>query len=234
MIAEYAHQPAFVHSCIERALLSMENGRSRWRNPPIDSDIDAGYIIRMIYWPARYRSDIHRHNLWTVTGVIYNSIEVVKYDADGVNEIARFSGGVGAVGKVVPPCVHAAENNTDVPAVTLAVFSRSPPQSRAGAEVDWITDTEEAKYAAGAYERALRAFVFMMNGSSGPDTLDLLDKVFDLARPSLQLLAVKAIAQIDPARAVRRLTEIEYAIEDAGSRAQIADVKRALEDALAT
>lgn len=232
ILAVYLPMSDFMHSCVDRALLALENGRSRWRNPPIDSDIEAGYVMRMIYWPANYRSDIHRHNLWTVTGVLYNSIEVVTYDELGISELARYKGKVGAVGKVIPPCVHAAENNTDVPSVTLAVFCRQPAKLRSGPEVEWITDTEEAKYSAGAFERALRAFVFMINDAPGPMSLRLLDKIYDLARPSLQLLVIKAIAQLDVGRAIRRLEDLEYLLTDEQQRTHVVEVRRSLEHAI--
>lgn len=233
VLSAYLLRPDFGHDCMERVLLSMQNGRSHWRNPPIDSGLDEGFVTRMLFWPSQFRSDIHRHNLWTVTGVLYNNIEVVVYDESGNREISRHCGGVGAVGKVVPPCTHSAENNSDVPSVTLAVFCRRLKKDRSGPEVEWLTNTEEPKYTLGIYDRALRAFVFMINGSRCTRSLSLLDSIYDLAKPSLKLLATKAIAQIDAERAVRRLNDLEAYLSEPDLLSQVRKVRSNLEVALA-
>lgn len=232
ILKEYLPNAAFIHACIERVILTMQCGRGAWRNPPFDEGVDAGYLMRMIFWPARFRSDIHKHNLWTVSGVLFNEMDVVIYEADGQREINRFHGKVGAVGKVCPPCVHAAENNSDVPSVTLAVFCRQPKGERIGPEVEWLTRTQETQYAIGAFDRALRAFIFMINANHTEKSLDVLDSVYSLSPPSLKLLAIKAIAQIDVGRSIDRLDDIVGYIDDLGIRAEIEQVRSQLRQAL--
>ncbi|MDN3568008.1 hypothetical protein ACFQY5_18945 [Paeniroseomonas aquatica] len=228
----YITRPDFVHSCIERCLMTMQNGRSRWRNPQIAEDIDAGYLMRMLFWPARFKGDIHRHNRWTVTGVVSNAIDAILYDDAGEKEVKRFSGIAGDIGKVVPPCVHAAENVGDVPAVTLAVFCRTPKSQQFGDEVEWITETQEGKYAAGIFDRALRAFIFMINHSPTERSLHLLDTIYILARPSMKLLAIKAMARIDPIRGLRRLEDAYHYLDGPDDKAQVARAAQLLREAI--
>lgn len=232
ILPNFISSPEFLHACIERVALTMQCGRTHWRNPAFDEDIETGYLARMIFWPAHYRGDVHRHNLWTVTAVLYNEIDVVLFDPTGSTEVSRFHGTKGAVGRVAPPCVHAAENNSNVPSVTLAIFCRQSPKERRGPEVEWITTTQESKYAAGGFNRALRAFVFIINENRCAKSLELLDMVYSLADPSLKLLVAKAIAQIDPRRAARRLDDIAYQIEDREIRRRVDDARETLELAI--
>ena len=232
VLERYIRDPGFILGCIERVLLSMQNGRVHWRNPPFDESLEAGYVSRLIFWPANYKSDIHRHNLWTVTGVLYNQIDVVLYDDAGNKQLSRFHGTLGKIGKVNPPCVHAAENNSSVPSITIAIFCRQLRKDRIGPEVEWLTEIRGEAYSRGAFDRALRGFVFLINENRHFKSLDTLDLIYDIAKPGLKLLAIKAMAQIDVERAAVRLDDLQYHLETDADRAALGAVRNALHVAI--
>ncbi|MCD5361244.1 hypothetical protein [Chromobacterium aquaticum] len=199
--------------CVERALLSMANGRHGWTNPPIFTDVTAGFVVRLLYWPAKYVGDIHTHNFWTVTGVLNNEITVVKYsktNTSELQEVNRYYGKVGDVGYITPPCTHQAINETQTPSVTIAVFHRRHLISRDIPEVEWVERSNEERYSKGIYDRALRAHIFILDQHPGDRSLQLLDEAYDLAPIGLKLLATKAIAKHRPEVALKRLEEIIF------------------------
>jgi hypothetical protein len=209
----------------------MKNGRSAWNNPSIDSDVDAGYVMRMNFWPPRFRGDVHKHNRWSVTGVLFNTLDIVIYDVESsgaLRESKRYSGIRGQVGKVIPPCIHAAENNSDGLSITLAVFWRPLRKERTGPEVEWVTETQEKVYTRGVYERAIKSFLLIIAENPTERSLKLLDYIYEIASPPLKVLTAKTIFKIDPERALRRLDDAKYYFSKTSDRTELDKIEMAL------
>ena len=66
---------AFRLHCLESVLNTIDNWKDQekpWNAPPIYFNEKLNYSIRLIFWPAFYENNPHKHKTWSVTGVFHN------------------------------------------------------------------------------------------------------------------------------------------------------------------
>src|SRR4029077_10897066 len=127
--------PGFGLSCIERVLDGLEPGHVRWRYPKIHCNPARGYSVCVFYWTPGLSNSPHRHDTWTVTGVLHNSLRFNTYRAKP-GEAAlipekRVDARPGDVGYICTPCIHNVENPTAAPSLSIHIFSH--PQTASAA-----------------------------------------------------------------------------------------------------
>lgn len=209
----------FVLDCVQRVTDGMETPLSRWRNPPIHEDRDLAFVVRMIYWPPRYENNPHRHETWTVTGVVLNRLRVATYRLeeeapDGrLEEEKSLECSEGQVGYILPPCIHSISNASDANAISIHLFSGSPAQRGPGEEdhpaepsdTVWYPAPRKGDIVRGAASRALMGHCELLERIGTPRAVDLLDRTFALGDRAVRLRSVKAMSRAAPMLAAERV-----------------------------
>ena len=225
-LAEFLQEKSFVLDCLDRITASMESEGSPWRNPPLHSDPDLDYSLRLIYWPGRYQNTPHEHLSWGVTGVLHNELNINIYQWKGepyeseliAEPVKRWR--AGTAGHVLPPCIHSITNPGDDTSVSLHVFSGNAERDdhddhrplpvggeRIGQTI-WHAPARKGELARGIKSRALLANVEMLAGAGGEPAIELLDRTFRIGGPSVKLASIRAMAPADPVRAAALLEQL--------------------------
>lgn len=221
LLASFLVQEDFVLSCLERVMNSMGPGLNAWNNPPLLSNVDLDYSVRMIYWPPNYSNNPHQHNSWTVTGVFHNELKVAIYVPDKTTESGlgvekSFVCRRGEVGYIHSPCIHSITNPSDIPSASLHVFSAlsANATSEQGLEGNenkqtvWYPSPLKGEILKGVAQRALMAHIEILKHIQSPKSLDLLDKTFELGDLSVKLASIKAMCGLDATLAARKLSAV--------------------------
>lgn len=210
----------FVLSCLDRAMSSMGPNTRSWHNPALHSDVELDYSIRIIYWPADYTNNPHQHNSWTVTGVLHNRINVTIYLPDKTTESGlriekSFACGRGEVGYIYSPCIHSITNPTNTSSVSLHIFSailaNAIPNDNLESESKqtiWYPSPLKGDIVKGIVRRALLTHIEILKHIHCPESLALLDKVFDLGDLPVKLASIKAMCRFDNKHAAHKLNEV--------------------------
>ncbi len=217
----------FVLACLDRVMDFMNPDAGVWMNPPLFSNADLDYSVRMIYWPPNYSNNPHQHNSWTVTGVLHNKLAVRIYapdnNADCQLRIERsFVCGVGEVGYIYSPCIHSITNPSDTSSVSLHIFSAlvANRSDDDGAEGDdhkqtvWYPAPMKGEILKGAFRRALTTHIKILANKTTAESVALLDKVFELGDLSVKLACIKALCRLDAEHAARKLTMVSNAYSE--------------------
>jgi predicted metal-dependent enzyme (double-stranded beta helix superfamily) len=133
--------PDFVVDCLQLGLTGHTFGRTQLFQDPLSR-----YSLWLFYWRPNDISPPHRHLNWGITGVLHNELLVKLYpdhaagrgswiDQEPTKTVRATAGGVG---RLDPPCVHAAGNPTGEPTITLNVYG---PLDRLP-DTEWFDDVE--------------------------------------------------------------------------------------------
>jgi len=199
---------AFPLDCIETALDKMSDSPDAlWNNPPLWEDYECAFLIRVFFWTPGFANQPHRHDEWTVTGVLHNALTFHTYleTASGLVVDRRIEASAGDVGYISSPCTHNVSNDTQGISVSLHVFSGVHAAESDGGDVygEAQVSLKRAERA-----RALGAFVELARCLDGPRRLSVLERIFGLGDPPVKLASAKAIAPLDPELAALRLGEL--------------------------
>ena len=221
LLSDFLTQEDFVLSCLERVTDSIGPCPEVWNNPPLFSNVDLDYSIRMIYWPPNYSNNPHQHNSWTVTGVFHNKLKVTLYVLDNTTESGlsvekSFVCGRGEVGYIYSPCIHSITNPSDIPSASLHIFSAllANAASEQGVEGNenkqtiWYPSPLKGEILKGVAQRALMAHIDILRHIHCPQSLTLLDRIFELGDLSVKIASIKALCGFDTEHAARKLSEV--------------------------
>ena len=83
------------------------------------------YTLQVFCWPAGFGNDPHRHDAWTVSGAMMNSLLVFRSAVSAADCLASepLAAAPGQAGALVPPQFHCLRNIGNETAVTFHVFS---------------------------------------------------------------------------------------------------------------
>ncbi len=208
--------PAFGLACVARVLDGLDPGYNGWRYPKIHRDPDRGYSVCVFSWTPGLVNAPHRHDTWTVTGVLHNSLRfnTFRVAPDGAALIPekRVDAKPGGGGYICTPCIHNVENPTSAPALSIHIFNHSQIAGSAAELVEYrmagtVSQSRDVAPAApdGAVrEDLLAACAGMIGAHAHARNLPLLDRVLTLAEGKAKLPAIKAMAGIDPLHAAER------------------------------
>jgi len=218
----------FAVDCVELVLGTMESMAGRWRSPPIYDDEKHQYAIRLFYWPPGFENSPHRHEDWTVTGVMHNALTFRTYnDVNGsLVEDKHLECRAGDVGYIDTPCIHNVANGSERESISIHIFSgakitftdaageletrrgRSAWHRASATEADRVPDQVGGADFERARQRALSTFTSLLSGTSDPRRAALLERVFVLGALPVKLSVVKALAVADTARAAVKAHEL--------------------------
>jgi predicted metal-dependent enzyme (double-stranded beta helix superfamily) len=207
---------AFICECFSRWSESIRVEGRTWFNPPLKIGRSA-LSMRLLFWPPGFHNEAHRHEYWTITGIVENWLTFVRYEASqngghqGV-QYARFIGYAGDAGFVLPGGLHRVLNNSRRTSASLHISTRAVPGPRPRA-VARNRCTHHPAFALIDGPRlelneALTCVVGCIDRFSSCDPCDVLDKIFGRGDSKTKLLCIKAIARRSTARAGRKLREL--------------------------
>ena len=219
---------AFLGDCVALVLGTMESQAGRWRSPPIYDDETHQYSIRLFYWPPGFENGAHRHDDWTVTGVLHNELRFRTYNEEQGNlvEDKRLECRAGDVGYIDTPCIHNVANKSERESISIHIFSgpkltvtdsageveirrgRSMWYRASAAEADAAPDQVGGADLERARQRALSAFTSLLSGTDDPRRAALLERVFALGTLPVKFSVVKALAVADTVRAAIKTHEL--------------------------
>jgi hypothetical protein len=232
-LREHILSPGFQLDCLERMLSSpaLADPELMWGNPPIHADRRLNYQFRMFFWGPGYANSPHRHNTWSVTGVLHDQCSVFIYAAAGgpgsdpesfVVE-RRIVARAGEVGYLLPGCTHSVGNPGDSISATLHVFSDSRDVEQRQKDTIWYpTRRARGGFKDGRF-RALRGSVEMLAKIQSPRSLELLDRILQVGWPRIRLACIRAMTAVDPPHALSRRGEF-YALLPASSHEELGAV----------
>jgi predicted metal-dependent enzyme (double-stranded beta helix superfamily) len=218
----------FAVDCVELVLDTMESMAGRWRSPPIYDDEQHQYAIRLFYWPPGFENSAHRHEDWTVTGVMHNALLFRTYnDVNGaLIEDKRIDCRAGDVGYIDTPCIHNVANKSERESISIHIFSgakitftdsageletrrgRSAWHRPSAAQAEGAPDQLGGADFERARQRALSTFTSLLSGTADPRRGALLERAFALGSLPVKLAVVKALAVADTARAAVKAHEL--------------------------
>ncbi len=211
-LQEHISDPGFILDCLERILLSaaLENPSLPWDNPAIHADGWRNYKFRVFFWRPGYVNSPHRHNTWSVTGVLHEQCSVLIYravdeslpDSPRLVVDRQLTARAGEVGYLLPGCTHSVGNPGDTISATFHVFSDSAEVQRRRRDTIWYPNAEGALMDRPGFEnhrfRTLRGAVAMLAGISDPRSMPLLERLLSLGGPRIKLACIRAMAARDP------------------------------------
>lgn len=213
--------PVFRVDCVERVIDTLEPAYIGPRFPKIHRDAARAYSIFIFYWPPGTVNEPHRHDHWTVTGVMHNTLQFRTYRADesaaaGLIPEKQFDAAAGDVGYICTPCIHNVANVSQVRSMSVHVFSHPQTARKALDFPDYRLETAIAKPAPdrmGAPSESLRDDALstcaqMLGEVREPRTRGLLDRIFALGGLSAGLNSVKAMSTFDPLHATKKAREL--------------------------
>lgn len=197
--------------CAEVSLASMrEAPGSPWHNPPLDEDDEFAFHLRLFFWSPGFANQAHRHDEWTVTGVVHNTLTFMTYaeTPSGLEVERRIRAVAGEVGYISSPCIHNVANESDRASVSLHVFSgvKSTGAAHRLSQSDGAIPTRVPETP--NRHLALRSLIEVASLIESPRRLPILDRIFKLGDPAIKLAAAKAIAPLDPELGAERLYEL--------------------------
>jgi predicted metal-dependent enzyme (double-stranded beta helix superfamily) len=194
LMSEALVSETFRLDCLEAALADQ-----RVQRGVIHLDPASRFSLCLFYWAPRYYSPPHEHRNWTVTGVVHGTLEVRLHDRQPNGELPvkrSVTSAVGAVGALVPPCIHTVGNPGDGPAASLHVFG--PTENKPDAV--WLGDV---KVAAPPAWRPLKLWTTVECAAAHPSAQagDILERVFAAGSVDMRRLALDRLARFQPERA---------------------------------
>jgi predicted metal-dependent enzyme (double-stranded beta helix superfamily) len=203
-VAQHAlSNDAFIRSCAERIIASVETAGSSWRNPALHQDVELPLQLRVFYWPPGQKSEPHFHAKWTVTGVLYNEIAVETFESD--QDVAmdrpakKFAAKMREVGYLLPPCIHRLSNTTSGNSATLHIFSEGGTEARRADPPKWPAQlkNEAGSVASPLVQRALHVVTSLLAATEDAASPELLVRIFAIAAPRVQMHVIKTLIPKD-------------------------------------
>jgi hypothetical protein len=202
--------PGFGLACIERVLDGLEPGHIGWRYPKIHRNPSRAYSVCVFHWPPGLANPPHRHDTWTVTGVLHNNLQFNTYRVEPTQSALipekRVNATPGQVGYICTPCIHNVENPSAAPSLSIHIFSHPQPASAATELIEYPMEGTvpqprgpiSAAPDGPVREHVLASCAEMIGAHAHLRSLPLLDRILYLAQGRARLIALKAMAGLDP------------------------------------
>lgn len=219
LVVRALHSREFHLACIERLLDKIALGDGVRLFTSLHFDRDRLYSVRMVFWRGGLVANPHRHDHWTVTGVMHNTLRFCVFELDACGAlvprpIKQLDAAAGEVGYICTPCIHNVANLGEATAVSLHVFSHP----RAGEAADTavfalpggapIAAAEDLVASAAVRDRALCDCTPLLGALGGDRARVALARIFQAGSHRTKLHAVRALLALDPATGAAKAREL--------------------------
>lgn len=202
-------------TCIEEVINSIENWHEKektWNAPALFYHENLKFSVRLIFWPAFYENNPHEHKTWSITGVFHNFLNVNTYELlDNPKRLKKdrsFDAFAGEAGYLMPGCIHSVKNPTHELSGSIHIFNNidfANPEENA----IWYPAPRKYNLSNGLLERALTVCLMSIRNIKNNKSLKLLNRILELAPPSIKLLAVQVMYNFDRNYARKCFDELE-------------------------
>jgi predicted metal-dependent enzyme (double-stranded beta helix superfamily) len=196
----------FIDQVVERVINNAQRSIDEGAGyQPLYIDDSRHWRMLMFLWEPMSSNEPHQHNTWSVSGVMYNCLEVSLYardeDSGALQLDLRFVAQSGETGYLVPPCIHSLGNpHATVPTVTLHVFNDSEIVEQRGLDTLWLGDHDPRLIdhdPRACARRELKAALLLLKSRPAPSSLGLVQRIFDIGDVSVRLEAYKQLVRIN-------------------------------------
>ena len=194
----------FVLECIERLVAHAEQHAVDGVYLPLHIEAAHCWCVKVFLWPPLFANTPHQHNTWSVSGILYNQLEVALYRREGDQHAPqawhRFLAQRGQTGYLKPPCIHALGNpDPAVPSVTLHVFQQSPTLQQRAYDTQWFDEQYDADHVNAALQigSELQAALLLLQSYPAAVAVPLLQRIAAVGDTKVQLAAFKQLVQHD-------------------------------------
>lgn len=211
----------FLIDCVNEILNTLDTDKGWLRFPVIHRDKVHCYTICIFYWPPGFVNTPHKHNHWTVTGVMHNNLRfrtfrLRKSENTELIPEKQIDAGAGDVGYICTPCIHDVGNVTNVPAMSFHIFSHS----NGAIHPDELTEyplegsvPQPALNSVPALSELFREDVLcvcaqVLGKINDSRTCAVLDQIFERGADRARMEAIKAMSVFDLTLAAKRAREL--------------------------
>lgn len=155
------------------------------------------YTLQVFCWPIGFGNDPHRHDTWTVSGVMMSSLMVFRSSVSEADCLASepLVAAPGQVGILVPPQFHCLRNIGSETAITFHVFSLDDAAHK--------LDLEGRPTSAPRFEDDdVLAIVRMAVTKGGGEAVGCVRTAFSAVGHAAKLELVKLMIRLDPLEAI--------------------------------
>lgn len=172
-------------NCITHVLNSIDSWSDEinpWNAPPIISHENMIYSVRIVYWPAFYENNPHKHKTWGVTGVFHNQLDVNTYEfLDNPRRLKRerkITASSGDVGYLLPGCVHNVNNPSHELSSSIHVFNNLPGIENSEENAIWYPAPRRHKLTLGLVDRALTTCLTVANSIKSKQAQEIIERIY--------------------------------------------------------
>lgn len=161
------------------------------------ADPEGRYTLQLFCWPAGFGNEPHRHDTWTVSGVLAGSLEVLRSSLSAADCRAAkpLVATPGQTGVLAPPQHHCLRNAGPETAISFHVFSAGDGAQRADfhgrAAPDVRFDDDD-----------VLAIARLAVAKGGREARDCVRAAFSLVGPATRLDLVKLMLTQDPGEGI--------------------------------
>jgi hypothetical protein len=179
----------------------------------------------VFHWVPGLTNTPHRHDYWTVTGVLHNNLHFHTFqlapDQKTLIPDKTIDAWAGDVGYICTPCIHNVANPSRAPSLSLHIFNH-PGSAEGGVElVEFALEGTQPQPGSRPVptptgvgrEALLSVCAAMLAQAPGVTIMPMLDRIFALGGARAKLAAVKAMCAIDPSHAAERARAMSGQIE---------------------
>jgi predicted metal-dependent enzyme (double-stranded beta helix superfamily) len=190
--------------CVEKVIGSIKhyhNLHEPWPEPSLFYHEKLKFSFRMITWPGFYENNPHQHKTWSVTGVIHNQLDVTTYTLlENLQRLKReraITAFKGEAGYLMPGCIHRVSNPSHEISASIHLFNNKDVTNPEDNAI-WYPAPRKFDFRPGLVERALTACLYIAANCDTHRALVLINQIYQLATPSIKLLAMPFIYERDP------------------------------------
>jgi predicted metal-dependent enzyme (double-stranded beta helix superfamily) len=215
-LANALRDEEFRPSCVERILDGLDPGKARWRLPAIHRDRTRGYAVCVFHWMPGLTNTPHRHDYWTVTGVLHNNLCFRTFqlapDQKTLLPDKTIDASAGEVGYICTPCIHNVANPSRAPSLSLHIFNH-PVIAQGDIElVEFALEGTQPQPGSRpdptpsgtGREALLSVCAAMLAQAPSATIMPMLDRIFALGGARAKLATVKAMCAVDPSHAAEK------------------------------
>jgi predicted metal-dependent enzyme (double-stranded beta helix superfamily) len=160
-------------------------------------DPEEHYTLQVFCWPIGFGNDPHRHDNWTVSGVMMGSLLVFRSAVSETDCVASkpLVAAPGQVGVLVPPQFHRLRNIGRETAITFHVFSLDDAAEKLDLE-GWPTSAPRFD------DEDVLAITSMAVAKGGSEAISCVRTAFSAVGPVAKLELLKLMIRLDPTEAI--------------------------------
>lgn len=197
ILKEFLSKEEFRLDCVEAVLSSLENSQTlneQWIAPHLYYHEQLKYSVRIIFWPAFYDNNPHKHKTWSITGVLDNNLNINTYqmleDNKRLKKERQIAALSGEAGYLSPGCIHSVSNPTEELSATIHIFNNidaSNPEENAV----WYPSPRKYNLTKGLVERALTSCINIISKTNNDRSFDILKRIYTQQPLITKLLSIR-------------------------------------------